>query len=129
MPYWSVFCLYCGGYIADALLECLPAGKRSRRGLSIVVPGPSGQLRWPVRIATVSSDSMTTASPRSPGRDGRSSAMDGRSWRSRSGADGEPPDVSLEDWALRHRFRQPGTHDPFRGYTYAEQAPLDETVP
>src|SRR5207253_1992888 len=44
-------------------------------------------------------------------------------------ADGEPPATPIADWALRHRFTQPGTHQPFTGYTYAEQAPPDETVP
>jgi hypothetical protein len=29
MPYWRVFCLHCRGYIADALLECIPKSKRS----------------------------------------------------------------------------------------------------
>src|SRR5947207_1015470 len=29
MPYWSVFCPSCHGYIADALLECVPAAERS----------------------------------------------------------------------------------------------------
>ena len=24
MPYWSVYCVWCGGYISDALLECVP---------------------------------------------------------------------------------------------------------
>ena len=38
-------------------------------------------------------------------------------------ADGEPPDVSLEAWALRHRFTQPGSHSPLNSYTYAEQRP------
>lgn len=28
MPYWSIYCLYCQGYIADALLECVPAANR-----------------------------------------------------------------------------------------------------
>src|SRR5262245_16168143 len=44
-------------------------------------------------------------------------------------ADGEPPHAPLADWALRCRFTQPGTHDPFGNYVYAEQAPPDETVP
>jgi hypothetical protein len=44
-------------------------------------------------------------------------------------ADGEPPTASLTDWALRHRFLQPGSHQPFAIYTYAEQAPSPETVP
>jgi hypothetical protein len=38
-------------------------------------------------------------------------------------------DVSLEEWALRHRFTRPGTHLPLTGYTYAEEAALNETVP
>ena len=25
MPYWSIYCLWCNGYIVDALLECVPA--------------------------------------------------------------------------------------------------------
>ena len=43
--------------------------------------------------------------------------------------DGEPAETSLADWALRHRFVQPGTHPPLSHYTYAEQAPPDEIVP
>jgi hypothetical protein len=44
-------------------------------------------------------------------------------------ADGEPPQTSLTDWALRHRFINPGTHEPLKGYQYAEQAPANEIVP
>jgi hypothetical protein len=44
-------------------------------------------------------------------------------------ADGESIDTPLTEWALRHRFMQPGTHRPFGEYLYAEQAPSDETVP
>ena len=43
--------------------------------------------------------------------------------------DGEPPTTPLTAWALQHRFTQPGGHQPFGNYTYAEQAPPDETVP
>ncbi len=64
MPYWSIYCLYCNGYIVDALLECLPAGNRLHPGFK-----------------------------------------------------------------RKHRFTQPGTHDPLTDYTYAEDAPPDETVP
>jgi hypothetical protein len=44
-------------------------------------------------------------------------------------ADGESDTTSLSDWALRHRFTQPGTHPPFAEYIYAEHAPKNETVP
>ena len=26
MPYWSIYCIYCSGYISDALMECIPMG-------------------------------------------------------------------------------------------------------
>ena len=44
-------------------------------------------------------------------------------------ADGEPVTASLTDWALKHRFQQPGSHLPFADYTYAEQATAHEVVP
>jgi hypothetical protein len=44
-------------------------------------------------------------------------------------ADGESAATALTNWALRHRFTQPGTQLPFEDYIYAEDAPLDETVP
>ena len=47
----------------------------------------------------------------------------------KKGADGEPAATSLTDWALKHRFTQPGTHQPLTEYTYAEHVPADETVP
>ena len=42
---------------------------------------------------------------------------------------GEPASTPLADWALKHRFPQPGTHPPLVNYTYAEHAPPHETVP
>jgi hypothetical protein len=44
-------------------------------------------------------------------------------------ADGEPTSTSIADWALKHRFTQPGTHQPLTGYIYAEQAPANDVVP
>jgi len=128
MPYWSLYCLYCRGYIADALLECLPAAKRSaaayrllfqaKAGAAIACPYCDGLLGF--------DDSGQPQAPR-PGwpvfRYGRAAL------EIKKLADGEPPDVSLVAWALRHRFTQPGSHSPFNSYTYAEQAPPDEVVP
>jgi hypothetical protein len=50
-------------------------------------------------------------------------------WELKRQADGEPPGTSRRDWALKHRFTQPGTHDPRTDSTYAADAPADETVP
>jgi hypothetical protein len=44
-------------------------------------------------------------------------------------SDGEPLTTSLEDWALRYRFVRPSARLPLGNYSYAEQAPPDETVP
>ena len=63
MPYWSIYCLTCNGYIVDALLECVPSGKRLQPGFKLLF------------------------------------------------------------------HAKPGTHEPFLEYTYAEDAPADETVP
>jgi hypothetical protein len=43
-------------------------------------------------------------------------------------ADGELNETPLTEWAVRHRFMQPGTHQPFVGYQYAEQAVANEVV-
>ena len=129
MPYWSAsFCLYCRGYIADALLECIPMSARptaayrrlfqARAGAALACPYCDGLLGF--------DDSGTPQIPRSGWpvlRYGRAEL------EIKKEADGEPPDVTLEAWALRHRFTRPGTHLPFSGYTYAEQAPPDEVVP
>jgi hypothetical protein len=128
MPYWSIYCLYCRGYIADALLECLPAATRSaaayrllfqaRAGAAIACPYCDGLFGF--------DDSGQSQAPLSGWpvfRYGRAEL------EIKKQADGEPPGVSLEAWALRHRFTQPGSHSPFTKYTYAEQAPPDEVVP
>jgi hypothetical protein len=43
--------------------------------------------------------------------------------------DGELLSTPLADWALKCRFQSPGTHQPFTGNVYAEQAPTNEVVP
>ena len=128
MPYWSIFCLYCQGYIADALLECVPASKRldpayrllfhARAGAALACPYCNGLFGF--------DDAWHPQVPR-PGwpvfRYGRAELEIKRQ------ADGELADVPIADWALRHRFTRPGTHPPLSGYTYAEEAAPDETVP
>jgi hypothetical protein len=128
MPYWSIYCLYCRGYIADALLECLPAAKRSaaayrllfraKAGAAIACPYCNGLLGF--------DDSGQPQVPRSGWPVFRYGQAE---LEIKKQADGEPPGVSHEAWALRHRFTQPGSHSPFNNYTYAEQAPPDEVVP
>jgi hypothetical protein len=128
MPYWSIYCLYCHGYSADALIEFLPASKRlmdayrllfqAKPGAALACPNCNGLLGF--------DDSGQPHIPQSGWpvfRYGRAELEVKRR------ADGEPSSVSLEAWALRHRFTQPGTHVPLSGYTYAKQAPADEIVP
>jgi hypothetical protein len=128
MPDWSIYCLYCRGYIADALLECLPASKRSAATYRLLFQAGAGAaLACPYCNGLLGFDG--SGQPQAP-RPGWPVFRYGRAeLEVKKRADGEPPDVPLEAWALRHRFTRPGTHHPFLNYTYAEQAPPDETVP
>jgi hypothetical protein len=128
MPYWSIYCVFCRGYIADALLECLPATARAiaaYRQLFHMQPGAA--LACPYCNNLIGFDGVHQPRPAEGGwpvfRYGRSEL------EAKKQADGEPAQTSLADWALRHRFTQPGTHRPFENYLYAEQAPPDEIVP
>jgi hypothetical protein len=48
VPYWSISCLWCNGYIADALLECIPALNRAHPGyLLLVLARPGAALSCP----------------------------------------------------------------------------------
>ena len=127
MPYWSIFCLYCNGYIADALLECIPAGKRSNPRFRQLFNAETGAaLSCPYCNELMGFETGRPIVPQ-PGwpvfRYGLAELEIKRQ------ADGEPASTSLAEWALRHRFSRPGTHSPLTGYTYAEQVPPDEVVP
>lgn len=128
MPYWSIYCLYCGGYIADALLECVPAQKQSLPGYKKVFHGqPGAALACPYCNEPIGFDQSGKPCIPEAGwpifRYGRAEM------ELKKQADGEPAHVSLTDWGRRHRFTQPGTHEPLNEYTYAEDAPPNETVP
>lgn len=127
MPYWSCYCPHCRGYLADALLECVPAAVRSRPGFSKLFQMlPDAALACPYCGGPIGFDAAHQPIAAPSGwpvvRYGRAEA------EAKRAADGEQDTTALEDWALRHRFTQPGTHPPLRGYVYAEQAPADETV-
>jgi hypothetical protein len=128
MPYWSVYCLYCQGYIVDALLECIPVAKRSVPAFRMLFNAqPGGALACPYCNGLLGFDDDGRPRAPEPGwpvfRYGRAEL------EVKKLADGDPTATALTDWALRHRFTQPGTHRPLANYTYAEQAPPDETVP
>ncbi len=128
MPYWSLFCLHCRGYIADALLECVPAPKRASPEYRLLFLAQAGAaLACPYCDRLMGFDDAWQPQVPQSGwpvfRYGRAELEIKRQ------ADGEPSDVSLADWALRHRFTRPGTHLPLSGYTYAEEAAADEIVP
>ena len=128
MPYWSIYCLYCQGYIADALLECVPVAKRTIPSFRLLFQGRAGvALACPYCNGLIGfNDSGQPQIPQSGWPVVRYGEAE---LELKKLADGEPAYISLEEWASRHRFTQPGTHPPFRDYTYAEQAPTDETIP
>jgi len=128
MPYWSVWCIYCSGYIVDALLECLPAHQQGHLAYRLLFNARQGAaLACPYCNGLLGFDSH--GQPQRP-LSGWPVFRYGRAeLEAKKQADGEPAQTTLTDWALRHRFTQPGTHPPFSEYTYAEQAPPDEAVP
>jgi hypothetical protein len=128
MPYWSICCLHCHGYIADALLECLPAGKRASPAYAVLFNArPGAALACPYCNRLLGFDD--TGRPQAPQSGWPVFRYGRRELELKKQADGEPAATPLPDWALRHRFTQPGGQQPLTNYTYAEQAPPDEAVP
>jgi hypothetical protein len=128
MPYWSVYCLFCHGYIIDALLECIPAVKQSDPAFRLLFGmRPGAALACPYCGWLMGFDDAARVQPPKSGwpvfRYGEAELS------AKKLADGESFNTPLTQWALRHRFMQPGTHQPFSEYVYAEQAPSLETVP
>ena len=128
MPYWSIYCAFCGGYIADALLECVPAQRRTTEAYRLLFQArPGAAYACPYCNGLLGFDDL--GRPRAA-RSGWPVFRFGRAeLEMKKEADGEPASTTLEAWALRHRFIEPGTHVPLTGYTYAEQAPPNEVVP
>jgi hypothetical protein len=128
MPYWSIHCPYCHGYITDALLECLPAAKRTHPGYTLLFQAqPGAALACPYCNRAFGFEKAGT--PQAPASGWPIFRYSRVQLEVKKQADGELPTTPLAVWALTHRFTQPGTQQPLIHYTYAEQAPPDETVP
>jgi hypothetical protein len=102
MPYWSLYCLYCHGYIADALLECAPTAKRSAAYLLLFHARAGAAFACPYCNSLIGFDESGQPRVPQPGwpvfRYGRAEL------EVKKQADGEPFPTPLADWALRHRF-------------------------
>jgi hypothetical protein len=128
MPYWSLYCLLCNGYIADALLECVPASRQILGAFqSLFNARPGAALACPYCNGLIGFDA--SGQPRLPEPGWLVFRYGWAELEVKKLTDGEPGPVTLGEWAQRHRFTQPGTHPPFGNYLYAEQAPANETVP
>lgn len=119
--------MYCQGYIADALLECVPSEQRAHPSFKLLFNArPGVAFACPYCDGLIAFDEDCT--PVVPQSGWKVFRYGKANLELKKLADGEPASVSLADWALRHRFIIPGTHQPFAGYIYAEQAPIDEVV-
>src|SRR5260370_31366221 len=128
MPYWAIFCFYCQGYISDALLECLAPNKKSHAAFrTLFFRKPGAALACPYCNGLIGFDDFKQ--PRVPEAGWPVFRYSQVELELKKRDDGAAPAASLTDWASVFRFSQPGTHPPFASYTYAEQAPPDETVP
>jgi hypothetical protein len=80
MPYWSIVCIYCRGFIIDALLECLPANRQKEPAYKLLFRAHSGAaFACPYCNGLIGFDNSGNPQPPSP--DGQSSATAERSWR------------------------------------------------
>src|SRR5947208_13406584 len=109
MPYWSVYCLHCGGFLADALLECLPAAQQRHPAFKVLFNAkPGAALACPYCNGLFGFDDDGRAITPQAGwpvfRYGRVAL------ELKKQTDGEPPATPLADWAAQHRFLRPGTH-------------------
>jgi hypothetical protein len=115
--------------IADALLECISANDRADpayRLLNRLVPKPGAAIACPYCGMLLGfGDDGKPQVPQSGWRVFRYSEAELEAKRIE---DGEPSSMPLADWALKHRFMAPGSHQPFTSYLYAEQAPTNEVV-
>jgi hypothetical protein len=128
MPYWSILCVYCFGEIVDALLECLPADQKTSAAYRLLFfRQPGAALACPYCNGLIGFDN--NGEPAIPQSGWPVLRYGLAELGLKKTADGEPLETSLTDWALRHRFVNPGAQYPFTSYDYAEQAPADETVP
>jgi hypothetical protein len=128
MPYWSVVCLYCHGLIVDGLLECVPAARQRDPAFKLLFNARQGAaFACPYCNALIGFDDAGIVQLPESGWPVFRYRKNELLVKMQSG--GEPPTTALTPWALRHRFTQPGTHAPLDDYTYAEDAPANETVP
>jgi hypothetical protein len=103
MPYWRISCLSCQGYIADALLECLPAGKKAdpaykllfnaRPGAALACPSCGGLIGF-----------NDEGQPRLPEQGWPVFRYGRAEMELKKQADGETPATPRPDWPLWHRF-------------------------
>jgi hypothetical protein len=128
MPHLRIICLICGGIIRDLLLECVPRAKRSTTAYNTLVNlNPGAAFPCPYCGSLLGLD------------ENRNCRFPLSGWPvlrygiaelgQRKDYDAEPGDVSLEEWARKHHWLEPGTHEPLSGYQYADHVSPDETVP
>ncbi len=128
MPYWGIYCLYCQGYILDALLECLPSEQKSKPAYRLLYDGrPGAALACPYCGQLIGFNDAGQPDAPQPGWPVFRYAQAELELKKQD--DFEPPGTPLAVWALKHRFLRPGKHQPLVNYLYAEQAPAHETVP
>ncbi len=128
MPYWSIYCLWCNGYLADALLECVPAQRRADPGYVLLVLQRAGAaLACPYCGGLIGFDDKGQVQVPESGwpvfRYGRAELETKRD------ADGEPATTSLPDWALRYRFLRPAPICPWGTTLMLSKPPLMRLSP
>jgi hypothetical protein len=109
MPYGSKYCLSCHGYIADALLECLPAAKHTHPAYRLLFNAqPGAALACPYCNGLIGFDDQ--GAPQAPQAGWPVFRYGQAELERKKLADREPPTTPLAYWALHHRFSPARIH-------------------
>src|SRR5262245_16679624 len=115
VPYWSQSCKVCGGHIADPLLECAVPKGPPLDALLQMRPGAALLLPYCHQPIGFDDQGVLVAAPSDwPQVQYSRAALEGKKQ-----ADGAPSSMSLEEWAKKYRFQQPGKSEPLENYPYA----------
>src|SRR5437773_8813548 len=111
MPHLEVLCLYCGGIIRDLLLECVPSVKRASMAYAILMDlKPGAAFPCPYCGQLLGLDDHRQ--PQVPQTGWPVIRYGSAELERRKEFDGEPPHVSLAEWARKNYWIEPGTHAP-----------------
>jgi hypothetical protein len=128
--HWKSFCHHCGEPIYDFLIECVPLEKQKHPAYGHLLRAePGAAFACPYCDGLLGFSGMYQ--PLERPESGRPVFRYGQQELEEKKRSDGVHSGALADWYRNHRLPAPTacTREPFRNYTYASQAPANETVP